>query len=81
MAVDEMVMIDGFGFSSGVVRRSSAMGRAEIGGKFKTNGVKDIEFNLNVPKGNMVKVSSKSKYVKLLIFNNSISRLTILNTF
>lgn len=61
IAVDEKVSVEGLGLVSGVYRTSSSMAKAEIGGKLTVLNRYNIDFSLDVPKGEMAKMYSSSK--------------------
>lgn len=61
LAIDEIVSVEGKGFQSGVLRSSTSTARAEIGGRLEMSGWNMVDFSLNMPEGEMMKISSFSK--------------------
>ena len=61
IGVDESIKVAGDGFQSGVVKTSTTMARADISGRVVINGGNLIDVDLNVPEGEMVKISSFSR--------------------
>ncbi|KAG7172099.1 putative apolipophorins-like 7, partial [Homarus americanus] len=67
VAMDEMLMVDGYTCSSGIRRRTTHLSHLDIGGKFSLEDGQIVDARIDMPKSELAAVSSS---VKVSLYKN-----------